>query len=57
MTDERVIYRVRKTVLEMLKDRGYNVADAAIEESFEEFEKNFSKAPNINFITHRPVQS
>ena len=37
MTDERVLYRVRKTVLEMLKDRNYNVADAELEESYEDF--------------------
>lgn len=35
MTEERVAYRVRKTVYEMLKDRGYNIAEALIEESFE----------------------
>jgi hypothetical protein len=43
MTDERVIYRVRKTVLEMLKDRGYKVADAEIEEPFEVFEERYAK--------------
>lgn len=57
MTDERVLYRVRKTVLEMLKDRGYNVADAEIEESYEEFEQRYNVKPQMNFIAHRPVQA
>lgn len=55
MTDERVLYRVRKTVLEMLKDRSYNVADAEIEESYEEFESRYNTKPQMNFIAHRPV--
>ena len=31
------MYRCRRTVLEMLRDRGYEVEDVAIEESFEDF--------------------
>jgi hypothetical protein len=57
MTDERVIYRVRKTVLEMLKDRGYKVADAEIEEPFETFEERYAKVQTLNFLAHRQIQS
>jgi len=57
MTDERVLYRVRKTVLEMLKDRNYNIADAEIEETFEEFEQRYSSKPQLNFLAHRPIQA
>lgn len=35
MSEERVAYRVRKTVYEMLRDRGYNIAEALIEETYE----------------------
>ena len=56
-SDERVLYRVRKTVLEMLKDRGYQVADASIEESFEDFEKSFKNKPIQNIVAYRPYQS
>ena len=45
MTDERVLYRVRKTVLEMLRDRGYNIADAEIEEQYEDFEHRYNEKP------------
>ena len=38
LTDNRVLYRCRRTVLEMLRDRNYEIGDAEIEESFEEFE-------------------
>ena len=31
LTDERILYRCRKTVLEMLRDRGYEIGDAEIE--------------------------
>lgn len=55
MTDERVLYRVRKTVFEMLRDRGYSIADAEIEETYEEFEQRYLKSPQINFIAFRPL--
>ena len=38
LTDERVLYRTRRTVLEMLRDRGYEIGDPEIEETFEDFE-------------------
>ncbi len=55
MTEERVLYRVRKTVFEMLRDRGYQISDAQIEESFEDFEKSYLEQKQINFIAHRPI--
>lgn len=45
MTEERVLYRVRKTVFEMLRDRNYQISDAQIEESYEDFEKSFLERP------------
>ena len=57
MTDERALYRVRKTVLEMLRDRQYNIADAEIEETFEDFESRYHVKPSMNFLAHRPVAS
>lgn len=45
MGEERVLYRVRKTVFEMLRDRGYKITDAQIEESYEEFEKTYLEKP------------
>lgn len=56
MTEERVLYRVRKTVFEMLRDRGYQISDAQIEESFEDFEKSYLEQKQINFIAHRPIE-
>jgi RNA polymerase Rpb5, N-terminal domain len=56
MTDERVLYRVRKTILEMLKDRRYNVAEAELEESYEEFEKRYLHKPSLNFVATRPCE-
>ncbi len=45
LTDERILYRVRKTVLQMLRDRGYEIGDAEIEETYEEFEKQYLAKP------------
>ena len=52
LTDTRVMYRCRKTVLEMLQDRGYDIGDAEIEESYEEFEAR--NLTNQNIIAMRP---
>ena len=55
LTDERILYRVRKTVLQMLRDRGYEIGDAEIEETYEEFEKQYLAKPYMNFIAKRPI--
>lgn len=56
LTDERIFYRTRKTVLEMLRDRGYEIGDDEIEETYEEFEKKYLASPKIlSFIARRPV--
>ena len=34
-SDNRILYRCHKTVLEMLKDRGYEIGDDLIEETYE----------------------
>jgi len=60
LTEPRVMYRCRKTVLEMLRDRGYEIGDAEIEESYEDFEQRISmkhgaKAVSLNMIAKRPT--
>lgn len=60
LTDSRVLYRCRRTVLEMLRDRGYEIGDAEIEESFEEFEPRLGDTGNnnsLNMIVKRPTGS
>ena len=56
LTDTRVLYRCRRTVLEMLRDRGYEIGDAEIEESFEDFEPRLETGGNnsLNMIVRRP---
>ena len=54
LTDERILYRCRKTVLEMLRDRGYEIGDAEIEETFEEFEQRGLNL-KMNMIVTRPI--
>ena len=41
----------------MLRDRNYNIADAEIEETFEEFEQRYAVKPQLNFIAHRKVSN
>lgn len=36
---------MRKTVLQMLRDRGYEIGDAEIEETYEEFEQKYMQRP------------
>ena len=56
MTDERVLYRVRKTVFEMLKDRGYQISkEDQIDQTFEQFEAEIALKPSINFLALRHV--
>jgi len=55
LTDERVLYRCRKTVLEMLRDRGYEIGDPEIEETFEEFENRNLTHRSLNMIVTRPI--
>ena len=55
LTDERILYRTRKTVLEMLRDRGYEVSEDELEETYEEFEKRFVNNTKMNFVAKRPV--
>ena len=56
LSDERVLFRTRKTVLEMLRDRGYEIGDGEIEETFEEFEKRYAEKPQMSFIAKKPAQ-
>jgi DNA-directed RNA polymerase I, II, and III subunit RPABC1 len=37
--EANLLYRVRKTVLQMLKDRGYVVSEKKLKETLDEFEK------------------
>ena len=56
LTEERILYRCRKTVLEMLRDRGYEIGDAEIEETFEEFEsRKLNLDKDLNMIVKRPI--
>lgn len=51
------MYRVRKTVLEMLKDRGYTIAETEIEATYEEFlDYKERHAGNMNFFAMRDLE-
>lgn len=52
-----MLYRVRKTVLTMLRDRGYEIGDADLEETYEEFEAKYLVKPQLNLVAKRPVAS
>ena len=39
----------------MLRDRGYEVGDAEIEESFEDFEQKHMSVKSMNMIATRPI--
>ena len=55
MSEERQLYRCRRTVLEMLRDRGYEIGDAEIEESFEEFQARQLTHKNMHIIAYKPL--
>ena len=46
LTEERVEFQVRRTVFEMLNDRGYETGDAEMEESYEDFCKRIENPAN-----------
>ena len=45
------VYRVRRTILQMLRDRGYMVDAADIDESEETFMDRFATMPNREGLT------
>lgn len=50
------LFRIRRTVMEMLRDRGYEVPDAEFRRSPEQFRTTFGTAPNrhtLNFCTSK----
>lgn len=50
-----VSFRTRKTVLEILRDRGYEINDNDINQSFEDFKSDYETKPSQNFIAKREV--
>ena len=59
LANERVQFRVRKTVLEMLRDRGYDTGSAEYEETFEDFCQKLEDHPTDerHIIAKRPVDA
>lgn len=51
----RVLYRCHKTVLEMLQDRGYGIADDLIEMEYDSFEQRHLSKDNISILVKRPI--
>ena len=37
-----VLYRVRKTIFQMLRDRGYTVSDKSFYETYDEFKQSYN---------------
>ena len=52
LPEERVQFRVRKTVLEMLDDRGYDTGNVELEEDFDVFKARFEENGPMNIITY-----
>ena len=55
LPEEQVCFRTRKTILEILKDRGYEIDDGDIDQTFEQFKLNLTSKPSMNFIAKRVV--
>lgn len=53
MDDELVtkLYRVRKTVLQMLNDRGYNVVDEELNQTKDAFKEKYGDDPKKDELT------
>lgn len=51
-----LLYRVRKTVLQMLKDRGYIVSDSKLNEKKDEFAKKYNRSrDSLNLLVQKRV--
>ena len=55
LSDTMVSFRTRKTVLEILRDRGYEINDNDINQSIDDFKSDYETKPSQNFIAKREV--
>ena len=51
MSSGERIYRVRRTVMQMLRDRGYMVDQADVDQSEEDFFEKFTESPQRDMLT------
>jgi DNA-directed RNA polymerase I, II, and III subunit RPABC1 len=51
------LFKIRKTILKMLQDRGYVVEQSSLEESLDTFKKNFKGRDNIKGIMAQKKES
>ena len=54
LEDWQVMFRVRRTVLEMLRDRGYEVDESEILQTEDEFKQRLDVTNSQNFYAVRP---
>jgi DNA-directed RNA polymerase I, II, and III subunit RPABC1 len=55
--DKTSLYKVRKTVLKMLEDRGYIVSSRDKNESLEDFNRNFKDVKDMTLIVSKKDDS
>jgi len=48
-----LLYRVRKTVLQMLKDRGYIVSEKKLTQTKQEFAEQFTTRDSLNLLVEK----
>ena len=50
-----VLYNVRRTVFQMLRDRGYTVSDQSYNQCFEDFKKGYNNSrESLNMLFTKP---